>query len=217
MKNAGVEKNSIIVITADHGDLLGAHGSWNKQQPYEESIRVPFLIHYPAALGTSGKITSVLLNTPDIMPTLLGFSNIPVPASVEGKDLSQVITGKNKDTIAETMIACVQPFGQWNRKAGGKEYRGIVTKQFTYVRDLKGAWLLFDNVRDPFQLNNLIDQPGFKQVQQNLDARLNKLLRERKDDFRPGMEYVKKWNYRVDETETVPYIKMNYEGKAIVE
>ncbi len=39
-------------------------------------------------------------------------------------------------------------------KAGGREYRGIVTKQFTYVRDLKGAWLLFDNVKDPFQLNN---------------------------------------------------------------
>ncbi len=43
------------------------------------------------------------------------------------------------------------------------------------------------------------------------------MLRERKDDFRPGMEYVKKWNYVVDETETVPYIKMNYEGKAIIE
>ena len=217
VKDAGVEKNSIIVITADHGDLLGAHGSWNKQQPYEESIRVPFLIHYPAALGVVGKTNSVLLNTPDIMPTLFGFSNIPVPPSVEGKDLSLIITGKTKDTIAETMIACVQPFGQWNRKAGGKEYRGIVTKQFTYVRDLKGAWLLFDNIRDSFQLNNMINQPGFRQVQQNLDARLNKMLRERKDEFRPGMEYVKKWNYMVDETETVPYIRMNYEGKAIVE
>jgi len=217
VKDAGIEKNTIIVLTADHGDLLGAHGSWNKQQPYEESIRVPFLIHYPEAFGINGKTSSVLLNTPDIMPTLLGLTHIPVPASVEGKDLSQIMMGKRKDNIDGTMIACVQPFGQWNRKAGGKEYRGIVTKQFTYTRDLKGAWLLFDHVKDPFQLNNLINQSGFKQVQQDLDSRLNKMLRERKDDFRPGMEYVKKWNYVVDETETVPYIKMNYEGKAIVE
>ena len=217
IKDAGIENNTILVFTADHGDLLGAHGSWNKQQPYEESIRIPFLIHYPAAFGINGKTATVLLNTPDIMPTLLGFTNIPVPASVEGKDLSQVLLGKRKDNIAETMISCVQPFGQWNRKAGGREYRGIVTKQFTYVRDLKGAWLLFDNVKDPFQLNNLIDQISFQQVQQDLNSRLNKMLRERKDDFRPGMKYVKKWNYVVDENETVPYIKMNYEGKAIIE
>jgi len=217
IKIAGIENNTILVFTADHGDLLGAHGSWNKQQPYEESIRVPFLIHYPAAFGIKEKTTTVLLNTPDIMPTLLGFTNIAVPASVEGKDLSQVLLGKRKDNIAETMISCVQPFGQWNRKAGGREYRGIVTKQFTYVRDLKGAWLLFDNVKDPFQLNNLIGQASSQHIQQDLDSRLTKMLRERKDDFRPGMEYVKKWNYVVDENETVPYIKMNYEGKAIIE
>lgn len=215
LKEAGIEKKSILVFTADHGDLLGAHGSWNKQQPYEESIRVPFLIHYPAAFGLNAKTTSVLLNTPDIMPTLLGFSNIPVPATVEGKDLSQIILGKRN--ITGTMISCVQPFGQWRRQAGGKEYRGIVTKQFTYVRDLKGAWLLFDNIKDPFQLNNLVDKLEFKQLQQDLDSGLNKMLRERKDDFLPGMEYVKKWNYVVDETETVPYVRMNYEGKAIIE
>jgi arylsulfatase A-like enzyme len=217
VKDAGIEKNSIIVFTADHGDLLGAHGSWNKQQPYEESIRVPFLIHYPAAMGITAKTSSVLLNTPDIMPTLLGFSNIPVPATVEGKDLSAIIMGKRKDDINETLISCVQPFGQWSRNAGGKEYRGIVTKQFTYVRDLNGAWLMFDNIKDPFQVDNLVNKPGFKEVQNDLNARLNNKLHERKDTFRPGMEYVKKWNYVVDETETVPYIKMNYEGKPIVE
>ncbi|MEJ7739867.1 MAG: sulfatase [Chitinophagaceae bacterium] len=217
IKDAGIENNSILVFSADHGDLLGAHGSWNKQQPYEESIRVPFLIHHPATLGTKGKTSTVLLNTPDIMPTLLGFAHIPVPASVEGKDLSPVMLGKRKDDITETLIACVQPFGQWNRKAGGREYRGIVTKQYTYTRDLKGGWLLYDNIKDPFQLNNLIDQPDIRQVQQDLDARLAKKLRERKDDFRPGMEYVKKWNYVVDENETVPYNKINFEGKPIVE
>ncbi|MEJ7769951.1 MAG: sulfatase [Chitinophagaceae bacterium] len=217
VKAAGIENNSIIIFTADHGDLLGAHGSWNKQQPYEESIRVPFLIHYPAALGNTGKASAALLNTPDIMPTLLGFSGIRLPAGVEGKDFSKVFTGKMKDDIDETLIACVQPFGQWNRKQGGKEYRGIVTRQYTYVRDREGPWLLFDNSKDPLQLENLIDQPENKALQDDLDARLKKLLLERKDDFRPGMEYVKKWKYVVDETETVPYIKMNYEGKPIRE
>lgn len=146
------------------------------------------------------------------MPTLLGFSGIPVPVSVEGKNLSQIMLGERKDNITGTLISYVQPFGQWTRQK-----RGIVSKQFTYVRDLKVAWLLFDNIQDPFQLNNLVNQPGFRLLQQELDSQLNKMLREWKYDFRPGMEYVKKWNYVVDETETVPYTRMNYEGKAINE
>lgn len=217
VKDAGIEKNSILVFTADHGDILGAHGSWNKQQPYEESIRVPFLIHYPSVLGKEGKTSAVLLNTPDILPTLLGFSNILVPTWVEGKDLSGIISGKEKDNIEETLISCVQPFGQWSRKTGGKEYRGIVTKQFTYLRDLNGPWLLFNNIKDPLQVNNLINQTSSSSVQDNLDRRLKNKLSERKDEFKPGMEYVKKWNYVVDETETVPYVTMNYEGKVIIE
>ena len=217
VKDAGIENNSILVFTADHGDLMGAHGLWNKQQPYEESIRIPFLIHYPSAFGTKGKISSVLLNTPDIMPTLLSMAHISVPPSVEGKDLSKIISGIKKDNVVGTLISCVQPFGQWGRKSGGKEYRGIVTKQYTYVRNLNGPWLLFDNTADPYQLNNLINQTPVKQVQASLHKKLDKLLAERNDAFKPGMEYVKKWNYVVDETETVPYIKINYEGKPITQ
>lgn len=123
------------------------------------------------------------------MPTLLGFSNIVVPTWVEGKDLSGIISGKEKDNIEETLISCVQPFGQWSRKTGGKEYRGIVTKQFTYLRDLNGPWLLFNNIKDPLQVNNLINQTSSSSVQDNLDRRLKNKLSERKDEFKPGMEY----------------------------
>lgn len=217
IKDAGIEDNTIIVFTADHGDLLGAHASWNKQQPYEESIRVPFLIHYPAVFGKQGKTSPALLNSPDIMPTLLGLTNIQIPASVEGVDFSGVLKGNKKDKITHTLISCVQPFGQWSRKIGGKEFRGIVTSRYTYVRDLNGPWLFFDNVNDPLQLENLLGKPEFSGIEKDLEKRLQKTLRQRKDEFRPGMEYVKKWNYTVDETETVPYKNINYEGKKIIE
>lgn len=217
LKDLGIEDNTIIVFSADHGDLLGAHGSWNKQQPYEESIRVPFLIHYPAVFGKTGKVSEALLNSPDIMPTLLGLSNIAIPTSVEGVDFSGVLKGTKKDNVKQTVISCAQPFGQWARKMGGKEYRGVVTHQYTYTRDLNGPWLLFDNLKDPLQLNNLINQPTYAKVQKQLDTALKSELRKRKDEFRPGMEYVRKWNYLVDETETVPYRTVNYEGKPIVE
>lgn len=215
IKDAGIEDNTLLVFTADHGDLLGAHGSWNKQQPYEESIRVPFLIHYPAAFGANGKVSPILLNSPDIMPTLLGLANISVPGSVEGTNFAGRLLGTRKDKIRHTLISCVQPFGQWARNKGGKEFRGVVTVRYTYVKDLNGPWLLFDNMQDPFQVNNLVGNVKYAALEKKLEKQLKQTLRKRNDSFRPGMEYVIKWNYVVDETETVPYQKINFQGNPI--
>ena len=215
LKEQGLDENTIIVFTADHGDLMGSHGAWNKQQPYDESIRVPFLIHYPKAFGPTGKKSKALINSPDIMPTLLGLTGIKVPKSVEGKDFSPILLGKKKNDVTHTLISCVQPFGQWIRSKGGKEYRGLMTENYTYVRDLKGPWLLFDRTKDPFQLNNLVGQATVAAIQNKLDRDLLNELKIRKDEFLPGLDYVKKWNYVIDATETVPYVKMNYQGLPI--
>lgn len=217
LKEQGLDENTIIVFTADHGDLMGSHGAWNKQQPYDESIRVPFLIHYPKAFGPTGKKSKALMNSPDIMPTLLGLTGIEVPKSVEGKDFSQILLGKKKNDVTHTLISCVQPFGQWIRSKGGKEYRGLMTENYTYVRDLKGPWLLFDRTKDPFQLNNLVGQPSLAAIQSKLDRDLLNELKIRKDEFLPGLDYVKKWNYVIDANETVPYVKINYQGLPITD
>ena len=215
LKEQGLDENTIIVFTADHGDLMGSHGAWNKQQPYDESIRVPFLIHYPKAFGPQGKKSKALMNSPDIMPTLLGLTGIEVPKSVEGKDFSQILLGKKKNDVTHTLISCVQPFGQWIRSKGGKEYRGLMTENYTYVRDLKGPWLLFDRTKDPFQLNNLVGQASVAAIQNKLDRDLLNELKIRRDEFLPGLDYVKKWNYVIDANETVPYVKMNYQALPI--
>lgn len=215
LKEAGIEDQTIFIFTADHGDLMGAHGQTKKQQPYNESIKVPFLISYPALLGAKEKTDDVLLNSPDIMPTLLSLSNLPIPKTVEGKDLSRILTGDKKDHTKATLISCVQPFGNWNRAVGGKEYRGVYTKNFTYVRDLSGPWLLFENKKDPYQQQNLVGNPLYATQQKRLERQLKKLLKQNHDEFKPGSYYIKKWNYTVDSTGTVPYTNMNYEGKPI--
>ena len=205
LEETGTSDNTIILFTSDHGDLLGSHRAYKKQQPYEESIRVPMLIRHPQVL--SGEY-SALMNSYDIMPTLLGLSDTQIPASVEGYDFSDYLTEQLPLPDTTTLISCVQPFGQWNRfDRGGKEYRGIVTLRYTYTRDLNGPWLLFDNQRDPYQMNNLIDQPEYADLRKNLDSLLIEKLEEQGDDFRPGMEYIHKWGYAVDAKETVPYTR----------
>jgi arylsulfatase A-like enzyme len=205
LRESGLEKDTILVFTSDHGDLLGSHAGRNKQQPYDESIRVPLLIHWPAALGASHRVLEALLTSEDLMPTLLGLSGVAIPGSVEGLDYSGYIRGGKNPSDGAALISCIAPFGQWDRRTGGREYRGIRTERHTYVRELNGPWLLFDNKTDPFQLHNLVDQPGSQKLQARLDAILQSKLKSAGDQFLPGDDYIKRWGYIVDKNGTVPY------------
>ncbi len=205
LKQSRIEKDTILVFTSDHGDMLYSQGGQKKQQPWDESILVPFLLRYPAQLGGKGKTIDIPINTPDIMPTLLGLSGIEIPQTVEGKDFSGILRGVDKPEDDATLISCPSPFGQWTRARGGKEYRGIRTSRYTYARDLKGPWLLYDNKKDPYQLNNLCNKPEHSELQKKMEALLAKKLKQTNDQFLPGPEYIKKWGYVVGKNGTVRY------------
>ena len=198
LKECDIEENTIFVFTADHGDMLYSQGQTKKQKPWEESVRIPFLLRYPAVHGSTGKTIDMPINTPDIMPTLLGLSDIAIPESVQGKDFSGVIKGTQPPDNDAALIMCPVPFHQWSYKQGGREYRGVRTPRYTYVRDLKGPWLLYDNKSDPYQLKNLCNEPDYAQIQHKLDRILSRKLRETNDQFLPGPKYMAKWNYQWD-------------------
>ena len=205
LKETGQLDNTIILFTADHGDLLGSHGAYKKQQPYEESARVPMLYYIPEKLQIATGARDALMNSEDIMPTLLSLCEIPIPDTVEGIDYRPYLEGKEQIGNS-TLLSCVQPFGQWNKiKHGGREYRAIKTLQYTYAKDLNGPWLLFDNNKDPYQMNNLVAKTEYLSLQNDLDNKLMERLKETGDEFLPGMEYIRRWGYTVDETGTVPY------------
>jgi arylsulfatase A-like enzyme len=200
LRETGIERDTIFVFTSDHGDMLGSHGEQRKQRPYDEAIRVPFVLRWPA-LGS--RVITTPIGTPDIMPTLLGLCGIEIPKTVEGRDFSAHIRGSPAPDDA-ALIACYTPFGEWVRTRGGREYRGVRTARYTYVRTLDGPWLLFDNEADPYQMKNLCNDSAVAGVQKELEATLQRKLRESHDDFRPGEEYIRQWKYAVDKTGTAP-------------
>jgi hypothetical protein len=141
------------------------------------------------------------------MPTLLTLCDIPIPASVEGLDYSAYMKGgpnPNPDNAA--LISCIAPFAEWNRLVGGKEFRGLRTARHTYVRDLKGPWLLYDNDKDPYQQRNLVGVAEFHGLQTQLDTLLNARLKAAGDEFRPADYYLAKWAYedRVNDRGALP-------------
>jgi len=205
LKASGLAEDTILVFTSDHGDMLGSHAQIRKQRPWDEAILVPFLAHWPKGLGRDGRKLATPFATPDIMPTLLGLCGIAAPGTVEGLDRSAWLRGKEPESDRAAQITCVSPFGEWTRAQGGREYRGLRTVRHTYVRTLDGPWLLYDNQEDPFQQHNLVGDGKYAALQRDLDSRLTQELKQRKDEFLPGPEYVKKWGYQTNASGTVPY------------
>lgn len=212
LTESGMRENTIFVFTSDHGDMI--ESQWHlddtklgvrKQVPYDESVTVPFLLRYPEKYGSGGMSYSEPLATPDIMPTLLSMCGLEIPDTVEGTDLCPLLDSGTAPEREGVLIANYHPFADWRVSRGGRPYRGIRTKRYTFVRDLNGPWLLFDNLTDPYQLENMVNKSGFADVQHRLDLALARILKEQKDDFEKPEKLRKRWNYKIDDMEQIPY------------
>jgi len=181
LEATGQRRNTIVVFTSDHGDMLWSHGRTKKQQPWEESINVPLIFSQPGRIP-SGQPTDDLFGTADLTPTLLALTGTPVPSVMEGMDLSQrLLTGKGQayESVPIMDIIPADQAKQW----GGRTWRGVRTKRYTYARWTDKGWVLFDNQKDPYQVNNLIDDPSAKALQKEMEAELQKWLKRMDDPF----------------------------------
>ncbi len=200
----GIRDNTIFIFTSDHGEMMGAHGvrPKTKQVPFGESANVPFLLRYPAVTGNTGRMVQMPINTIDIFPTLLGLAKLKVPKTCEGDDLSPLII-KHKDDLKRSVVYMnISPFTKTNFPLA---YRAIKTKQYTYIRSIQGPWFLFDDLKDPFQMNNLLTNKSFDKLSKQLDSELYKILNKNGDSFQPGSFYISKWGFQIDASGAIPY------------
>jgi arylsulfatase A-like enzyme len=203
LADTGLASNTIVVFSSDHGESLGCHGvpPKQKQVPWNESAGIPFLLRVP---GVAPRTVHTPITTPDVLPTLLSLCGLTVPDSVEGEDLSPIIkSGQDADRAA--LYMAVAPFIK-SSPQHNTPYRAIRTDRYTYARNLKGPWLLYDNANDPYSTNNLAQRPEQQALVEKLDARLQAELKRTRDDFRAPEEYLKAWNYRVGPDGSIPYV-----------
>ena len=187
---AGLGDNTIVAFTADHGEMMGAQGRHAKNIFYEEAVRVPFLMRWPGRIPV-GLTSDACLNTPDIMPTLLGMAGLPIPAKVEGTDLSHCAFGKPGPEPEAALLENTGACAAWE---DGHEWRALRSKQYTYAiyrKDRKE--LLFDDMKDPYQLHNLVDSPEQTQTLDHFRALLKTRLKELDDTFEASTWYRDHW------------------------
>ena len=200
----GIRDNTIFIFTSDHGEMMGAQGvrPKTKQVPFGESANVPFLLRYPAVTGNIGRMVQMPINTIDIFPTLLGLAKLKVPKTCEGDDLSPLIIKNKEDLNRSVVYMNISPFTKTNFPLA---YRAIKTKQYTYIRSIQGPWFLFDDLKDPFQMNNLLTNKSFDKLSKQLDSELYKILNKNGDSFQPASFYISKWGYQTDASGAIPY------------
>jgi len=193
---AGLGEQTILLFTADHGEMFGAHGRMMKNIFYEEAVRVPFLLRWPGTIP-GRTVSDACLGSADIMPTLLGLAGVPIPQEVEGADLSHCALGRPG---AEPPFAFLMNTGACAAWENGHEWRALRTKRYTYAvyrgwqeKHLPRKELLFDNVADPYQMKNLAELPGHASVLADFRRKLTDKMVSLHDTFPESTWYEKNW------------------------
>ncbi len=109
LKECGLDENTIILFTSDHGDMLGSHGMRRKRKPHDESARIPGIMRWPSSIP-QGQVVDTLFSHIDMPPTLLALTNTEIPKEMQGSDLSQVALGKTKAGPDAVLLQIFVPY-----------------------------------------------------------------------------------------------------------
>jgi arylsulfatase A-like enzyme len=189
LDSSGLSAETILVFTADHGEMLGSHNRRNKMVPYAEAVNIPLIIRWPGRIPQSARSNE--LYTPiDHMPTLCSLAGLDRPHTCDGTDLSSVVLGAGKANREVVLMAnYVSHWDYFDSGTHWPEWRGVRTKQFAYVKWLSGKEELYDNMSDPYQMTNLAEGRKDQSALKKLRAHLKELLAEAHDEFLPGTAY----------------------------
>jgi len=178
LDQSGFASNTIVIFTSDNGVYLGAHATGDKRSAYEESLRVPFLVRYPA-LGAAarGRLADEMVLNLDLAPSLLDFAGVPPPREMQGQSWRPLLTGQAVpwrrswfyEYFAENQKNTRVPDITAVRTAGAKliQYPG------------HPAWSeLFDLKTDPYEIHNLFHDPAAASLKAQMLAEHDRLAKE---------------------------------------
>ena len=177
LRKMGLAENTLIVFTADHGNMLGDLNRWFKGVMYEGSTRIPLLMKAPpsspfAASFNRGAVISNIVENIDVMPTLCEMAGVPLPVpGIQGRSLTKLVSGTEKD---------------WKERAFAERGSSMVrTAQYKLISNAKkverrggSETELYDLTKDPQETNNLAKDPAHAAILKELATQLDAWQKE---------------------------------------
>ncbi|MCP5526745.1 MAG: sulfatase-like hydrolase/transferase [Verrucomicrobiales bacterium] len=176
----------LIIVTSDHGEMLGDHGYFRKCEPYEGSANIPFIVAGSRELGfQAGMRCERPVCLEDIMPTLLSLARARPPTSLDGVDLGPVLRG---DTVKVRDWLHFEHADCYSR---AQAFQALTDGRHKYIwRPLDGTEQLFDLTTDPVENRNLADDPDQAALLLTWRSRLIERLRNRPEGFSDGSRLI---------------------------
>jgi choline-sulfatase len=167
LKEEGLEDNTIIIFTSDHGFHLGEHSFWMKVSLHEESVRVPMIIKVP---GKTPAVCNSFVELLDLYPTIAELAGLETSKHLQGKSLAKTIENPNHE-VRKMAFSVSQ---------GGKTFL-LRTEKWAYIQydeDAKSGIELFDMENDPKQFTNLANKAAYAKTVSFFQKELRKKLIE---------------------------------------
>ena len=171
----GLAANTLVMYSSDQGFFLGDHGWFDKRFMYEESLRMPLLARWPAAIKPGTVADAMVLNV-DFAPTWLDVAGLPVPAEVQGRSAMPILLGATPPDWRAAMYYRYYHYPQDHRV---QPHIGVRTARHKLVwYDRIDQWELFDLAADPRELKNLAADPAQAATVKALRAEMDRLKAE---------------------------------------
>ncbi|MEZ5395313.1 MAG: sulfatase [Bryobacterales bacterium] len=177
LDEARLSENTLIIYTSDNGMFMGDHFLFDKRLMYEEPMRVPLAVRYPAGIKAGTDIDSFALNV-DYAPTMLDYAGVPVPADMQGRSLRPVLEG---NTPEDWRRAFYYHYYEWPNGHHVAPHYGVRTERYKLIHhydDRYGgptAWELIDLQADPEERRNAIEDPAYADTVTELKTQLEGL------------------------------------------
>jgi len=172
LESNGLAENTIVIYCSDQGFYLGDHGWYDKRWMYEESLRMPLVVHWPG-VTEAGSVNTDLVQNLDYAQTFLELAGVAAPDDMQGRSLVPLLRGETPADWRDSIYYHYHEFPSVHQVA---RHYGIRTRTHKLINYYQlGEWELFDLVADPDELSNLHGKPGVGALELELAVQLGEL------------------------------------------
>ncbi|WP_262489627.1 sulfatase/phosphatase domain-containing protein [Jejuia pallidilutea] len=192
----GLTENTLIMYTSDQGFYLGEHGWFDKRFVYDESFKTPLLIKWPGVIKPKTKTDEMVQNL-DFAQTILEAAKIEPPKDMQGESLIPLFLGEENTWDREAVYYHYYEYPSIHMV---KRHYAIVSKEYKLIHFYYDVdeWELYDRKNDPYELNNVYNDPNYKNIVSEMKEKLKKLRQKYGDSKQLDDMYVNKYLEKIE-------------------